>query len=537
MTSVANESGLKFGHVNPKGGALLRYGFRLGLRRGGMGFLVKSEVAIVDNNNIIQFHRDHEADERAGRLGRVTHRPCHPMLETSWRSDPPRRSAYQYPWLQLLYCRPSCRTADRHQVISSTATAATWATSSSVSTGTRKDVAWIVKHLGAITPGIVGIKAGTAVSRRIVQFLQSGGGKKTNRFEIGDMSDGTLRGLAILLALRQTPTPGARLHRRDRGLGPPVALAVLLDAVAASTERCQVLLTSHSPEALAHPAVTAARVRVVDWNAGKSEIFRLSKGAAEIARPPRSVGEPAPHATRSSPRRRRSESRETSSRSDEGAYRILAIVEGDGEERAFPVLLRRWFQHRRYRQLRDAAPSPSARPGRGRSSVPTIALAGGGSSTTSRSPRPGARTASSSSSTRTTSASSAGAPRGDPSVRSCATGRARWRATSRSRSSSPTASTRRGSSPASRRCGEPGRSRVARGCRRSRTWRTIATARSRSVISSAGLTKRPPIRPTSRRPLPFTPGMAARSRSYDRLLRALDALTRAARSRRAGSGG
>ena len=29
-------------------------------------------------------------------------------------------------------------------------------------------------------------------------------------------------------------------------------------------------------------------------------------------------------------------------------YRILAIVEGQGEERAVPVLLRRWFRHRRY---------------------------------------------------------------------------------------------------------------------------------------------------------------------------------------------
>lgn len=31
-----------------------------------------------------------------------------------------------------------------------------------------------------------------------------------------------------------------------------------------------------------------------------------------------------------------------------GRYRILAIVEGQGEERAVPVLLRRWFRHRRY---------------------------------------------------------------------------------------------------------------------------------------------------------------------------------------------
>lgn len=32
-------------------------------------------------------------------------------------------------------------------------------------------------------------------------------------------------------------------------------------------------------------------------------------------------------------------------------YRILAIVEGHGEQRAVPLLLRRWFQHRRFRNF------------------------------------------------------------------------------------------------------------------------------------------------------------------------------------------
>ncbi len=154
----------------------------------------------------------------------------------------------------------------------------------------KESLVWIVKHLAAITPGIVDIKPGTAAGRRIVQFLQSTGRKK-NRFEIADMSDGTLRSLAMLLALRQEPAPALVCIDEIEDSVHPSALAVLLDAVQASTERCQVLLTSHSPEALSHPAVTAGRVRVVEWRDGKSEIFRLSKGAEEIARPPGSVGE------------------------------------------------------------------------------------------------------------------------------------------------------------------------------------------------------------------------------------------------------
>jgi predicted ATPase len=154
-----------------------------------------------------------------------------------------------------------------------------------------EDLAWIVKHLAAITPGITGIRAVAHAGQRIVLYFQSADGAKLARFAIGDMSDGTLRSLAILLALRQKPAPALVCIDGIEDSIHPSALAVLLDAVAASTERCQVLLTSQSPEALSHEAVTAKRVRVVDWNAGRSDVFRLSQGTEEIARPPRSNGE------------------------------------------------------------------------------------------------------------------------------------------------------------------------------------------------------------------------------------------------------
>lgn len=154
----------------------------------------------------------------------------------------------------------------------------------------KQDLAWIVKHLGAITPGISSVQSGTAAGRRLVQFFQSSGGRARTRFNIGDMSDGTLRCLAILLALRQQPAPAVVCIDEIEDSVHPAALAVLLDAVLATTERSQVLLTSHSPEALSHPAVTAGHVRVVEWHDGKSEIFRLSAGAEQMSRPPRSVG-------------------------------------------------------------------------------------------------------------------------------------------------------------------------------------------------------------------------------------------------------
>jgi len=154
----------------------------------------------------------------------------------------------------------------------------------------KKEVTWVVKHLAAITPGIVGIKTGTAVGRRTIRFLQRVGSKSRVNFNIGEMSDGTLRSLAALLALRQNPAPAIVCIDEIEESVHPAALGVLIDAAMATTERCQVILTSHSPEALSHPAVTAQSVRVIDWHEGQSRIFRLSPGAEESSKPPGSVG-------------------------------------------------------------------------------------------------------------------------------------------------------------------------------------------------------------------------------------------------------
>jgi len=154
----------------------------------------------------------------------------------------------------------------------------------------KKELAWITRHLAAIAPGISRIKSGTAAGRRLIQFFQQSGKSSEFRFDIRDMSDGTLRCLAILLALRQTPSPALVCIEEIEDSVHPAALSVLLDAVASSTRRCQVLLTSHSPEALSHPAVTPEHVRVIQWRNGRSHLFRLSAGAEEMSRPPRSVG-------------------------------------------------------------------------------------------------------------------------------------------------------------------------------------------------------------------------------------------------------
>jgi predicted ATPase len=70
-----------------------------------------------------------------------------------------------------------------------------------------KEKKWIEQHLAAVVPGIREVWVKTVAGRRIIGFAQEGGNGHVEQFDASVMSDGTLRSLGILLALRQTPRP------------------------------------------------------------------------------------------------------------------------------------------------------------------------------------------------------------------------------------------------------------------------------------------------------------------------------------------
>ena len=134
---------------------------------------------------------------------------------------------------------------------------------------------WIVDRLGIITEGIKDVRAKAIMGRRTLRFMQDLGGRDVD-FDAGQVSQGTLRSLGVLLSLKQKPSPSIVLVDEIENSVHPSALSVLLDAALASSDGTSVVLTSHSPEVLSHQAVTGERVRVVEWHNGASRIFRLS---------------------------------------------------------------------------------------------------------------------------------------------------------------------------------------------------------------------------------------------------------------------
>lgn len=96
-----------------------------------------------------------------------------------------------------------------------------------------------------------------------------------DRYGVHQLSDGTLRALAIFAALTQ---PGSRLpafisiDEPELGLH-PAAIAVLVDLIRSVSDRCQVLLATQSPALLDH--FTPDEVVVAERVDGATELRRL----------------------------------------------------------------------------------------------------------------------------------------------------------------------------------------------------------------------------------------------------------------------
>ena len=100
------------------------------------------------------------------------------------------------------------------------------------------------------------------------------------------MSDGTLRAFGVLLAALQTAElegdPSViLLEEPEAGLHPTAARA-LVAALDEAALRVQVVMTTHSPEVLATPEITPAKVRVIDARGGQTVVGPVDEASLEI---------------------------------------------------------------------------------------------------------------------------------------------------------------------------------------------------------------------------------------------------------------
>ena len=143
----------------------------------------------------------------------------------------------------------------------------------------------IQQYLRQITPGVESVERIAIGNLETLQFRQQVAGQKSPwRFPAINMSDGTLRALAVLTALLQgdgsAPSligieePEIALH--------PAAAGVLWDALMDGQDGAQVLVTTHSPDLLDRKDIPSDVILATDSEAGRTQIGPIIESSRRI---------------------------------------------------------------------------------------------------------------------------------------------------------------------------------------------------------------------------------------------------------------
>ncbi len=148
--------------------------------------------------------------------------------------------------------------------------------------------AQVEEYLGLVVPSVRGVQRVGIGHMETLEFRQdTAGAKHPWRFNANSMSDGTLRALGILVALFQggegaqpsvvgIEEPEVALH--------PAAASVVRDALSRASSRCQVIVTSHSPELLDDKSVDVDSLLAVSVDDGATLIAPLDDASRESVR-------------------------------------------------------------------------------------------------------------------------------------------------------------------------------------------------------------------------------------------------------------
>ncbi|CAN5583433.1 AAA family ATPase [soil metagenome] len=145
----------------------------------------------------------------------------------------------------------------------------------------------VVEYLRQVAPGVEGVSKRSVGPMESIEFKQRVPGRKDPwAFSSANMSDGTLRGLGVLVALLQAngrpPTligieePEVALH--------PAAVGVLVDAIRDASQHTQVIITSHSPDLLDRPDLDGESLLAVVADEGVTIIGGLNDVGREVLR-------------------------------------------------------------------------------------------------------------------------------------------------------------------------------------------------------------------------------------------------------------
>ncbi|MBI4893887.1 MAG: AAA family ATPase [Acidobacteria bacterium] len=140
-------------------------------------------------------------------------------------------------------------------------------------------------YLAQVVPGVVGVEASHVGPKETLKFRQSVAGSHNPwQFMAGNMSDGTLRALGILLSLfqkGQRPVTLVGIEEPETALH-PAAAGVLLDALREVSAETQVIVTSHSPDLLDLVELDREEILAVRAAEGNTEIGPIDQASMKV---------------------------------------------------------------------------------------------------------------------------------------------------------------------------------------------------------------------------------------------------------------
>ncbi len=145
----------------------------------------------------------------------------------------------------------------------------------------------INQYIKVIVPGILEVKSDSIQDFETLSFAQEMG-KIPVGFSAAQMSDGTLRVLAILVATAQlsdarTPVCLVGIEEPESALH-PAAAAALMDALNERASRTQILVTSHSPDLLDYEDLGTESLLAVISTEGVTRIAPIDKASQKVVR-------------------------------------------------------------------------------------------------------------------------------------------------------------------------------------------------------------------------------------------------------------
>ena len=142
----------------------------------------------------------------------------------------------------------------------------------------------ICEILASIVPHTVKVNPKRRGNKMALEFVQDWGRSEPVRLEAFGMSDGTLRALGLLVAVFQRPAPSVLVIEEPEAAMHPGALGAVLDLLRHAGRSTQVIVTTHSPEALDAKWIRNEHLRMMTWDAGVSRVAPVSAATRETLR-------------------------------------------------------------------------------------------------------------------------------------------------------------------------------------------------------------------------------------------------------------